>query len=71
MDNYVLADFGGEYSANPADYWYLADSERMSYTLVKKRHPWRTKSGHTVLAPRVIRDQPSMRDLRRLAAVTR
>lgn len=69
MDNYFLGDDDGQYSANPADYWYLADDAQMPQTLVKRHHAYRTITGRTVLAPRVLKDQPTMRDLRRLAQV--
>jgi hypothetical protein len=71
MNNYCLADDDGQYSANPGDYWYNADDVRMPGTLVKLRHPYRTVTGLVVVGPRVLKDQPTMRDLRRLAAATR
>jgi hypothetical protein len=69
MTRYILADAEGEYSANPGDYWHLADDDRFAGTdLVKAEHPYRTVTGRTVYGPRLLKSNPTMRDLRRLEA---
>jgi hypothetical protein len=57
---------GGEYSANPADYWNAADDAQMG-ALIRLRHPFRTVTGRTLYAPRLIRSAVTVGDLRRLA----
>jgi hypothetical protein len=65
---YVLADEDGEYSADPGDYWHLADGVRFEgQSLLKLSHPYTTTTGRKVLAPRILKNDPTMRDLRRLA----
>ncbi len=67
---YVLADADGEYSADPGDYFTATDRVRFEgLSLVKLAHPFRTVTGRTVYAPRIIKNDPTMRDLRRLQAV--
>jgi hypothetical protein len=71
MGRYFLADEFGEYSANAGDYWHRADSDRFDgMVLVKRSHAYRTVTGRTVHAERVLRSDPTMRDLRRLAAAS-
>lgn len=68
LGRYVLADEGGEYSADPADYWFRSDEDRFSgVSLVKLSHPFTTTTGQVVLAPRILKNDPTMRDLRRIA----
>jgi hypothetical protein len=62
---YLLGDDDGEYSATAGDYWGAPDSASMG-TLIRLAHPWRTATGRTVYARRVIRERATMRDLRRL-----
>lgn len=67
---YILADEDGEYSADPGDYFTRGpDSRFLGLSLVKLAHPFRTVTGRVVLAPRILKHEPTMRDLRRLAAV--
>jgi hypothetical protein len=73
MDNYQLVEhsdegFISEYSADPADYWANVDTVRFDgMDLVKIRHPYRTVTGGTIYGPRLLKSDPTMRDLRRLA----
>lgn len=57
----------GEYSADPADYWMAADDAPVGL-IVKKSHRYRTVTGQTIYAERVIKTRGTVRDLRRLAA---
>lgn len=67
MHRYVITDeTGDQYSADPRDYWYNADNAPMGQ-LVRLDHPWRTVTGRTVIAPRLVKENATMRDLRRLA----
>lgn len=64
---YVLSDGEGEYSPDPGDYWDLPETyvfEGMA--LVKRRHHYRTVTGRTVTDSRLLKTDPTMRDLRRL-----
>ena len=69
MTGYVLVDEeGGQYSTTAGDYWSEADDRRfVGCVLVKQFHAWRTLTGCVVYAPRVIKSDPTVRDLRRLA----
>ena len=65
---YCIADeIGGQYSADAADYWAARDGASMECALVRLDHPYRTTSGRTVYAPRVIKEHATVRDLRRIA----
>jgi len=66
MLNYYLSTDYGECSADPRDYWYSGDNVRMPGALVKRLHPYITRTGRTVFAWRLLKHNPSIRDLRRL-----
>lgn len=66
---YVLADEDGEYSADPGDYFMGTDRSRFEgMSLLKLAHPYTTTTGRKVYAPRILKNDPTLRDLRRLAA---
>ena len=51
---------------------YFMGTDRTRFegqSLVKLSHPYRTITGRTVYAPRILKNDPTLRDLRRLAAV--
>lgn len=68
---YVLVhmDTSTECSAERGDYDFhnLRDSYTFTgYSLVKKEHPYITRTGLMVFAPLVLKYNPTMRDLRRI-----
>lgn len=61
-------DGWGESSADPDDYWTQGDDFVMEgATLVRLNHPYITVTGLIVLAPRPLKGDPTVRDLRRLS----
>jgi hypothetical protein len=68
---YVATADGGEYSADPGDYWAAADSDPLGGALARRSHPWRTATGRTVYAPRLIISAATVGHLRRLEAAAR
>lgn len=69
LDDYVLADGRGIVaSADPRDYPSVPDSHRFTgLMLVRKAHPYWTRTDRVVMAPRMLKTAPRLRDLRRLS----
>ena len=66
---YLVADHGNEYSADARDYWHMPDSAQFEGSLlVRAVHPFRTVTGRVVFASRVLKSDPTVGDLRRLAS---
>lgn len=63
----IVDELGDHYSATAGDYWYSADEDTAGGALVRLDHPYRTTSGRVVYAPRVVKEFPTVRDLRRIA----
>lgn len=64
----ICTDDDGQYSADPGDYWHYPDSQPIG-ALVRLDHAWRTATGQLVHAPRCIKLNATVGDLRRLARV--
>lgn len=63
----LLGDDGGEYSADAGDYWHMADSDTLDGMLVRTNHYFRVAHSPRVIPRwRILKSDPSMRDLRRL-----
>lgn len=59
-------DEGGAYSAHPGDYWAASDSAVLGALVGPIT--LRTVTGRTVTTRRVLKEQATVRDLRRLSA---
>jgi hypothetical protein len=71
MARYSLVNDDGEFSADPRDYWYLRPQDAAGGALVREDHPYRTTSGRTVFAPRLLKSEATIRDLERVSPFVR
>lgn len=69
ITEYALTDNRGTVaSADPTDYPSVEESFRFDgMLLVKKAHPYWTVTNRVILAPRLLKSNPTLADLRRLA----
>lgn len=64
----VHQETAAECSSDPRDYIMYPNSHKFEgYTLVKREHPYITRTGLMVFAPLVLKYEPTKRDLVRLA----
>ena len=71
MARYILiGEDDGEYSADASDYFWAAPQDELG-ALVRTDHEYRTTTGRTVTAPRLIKSEATKHDLDRLSPFVR
>lgn len=61
LDNYRLADdIGGEYSANPSDYFMVRENQKLGEYLIATEH----KGGWTRTV--IVKRNPTLKDLKKV-----